>query len=77
MARLRSRGRPLETHENEAFLETLQDAYGWVAQVLDRRGNVRVLTIEAEGRDPADMAGEVVEAVGPVDDEPGQVAEGG
>lgn len=77
MSRIRSRGRPIESHENERFLTTLQESYDWVAQVMDRRGKVRVVSLEAEGREVAELADEVVAAVGPIDDEPGRVAEGG
>ena len=48
MAKIRARGEELQRHENEAFLERLQSAYGQVARVLQRRGCMEVLELETE-----------------------------
>ncbi|MBZ5637716.1 MAG: 1-acyl-sn-glycerol-3-phosphate acyltransferase [Acidobacteriia bacterium] len=61
MARRRSAGRPLEPHENEAFLGRLQDAYREIAALLKRRG-VEVFEIEDGALTPEADAARVEEA---------------
>jgi hypothetical protein len=61
MERLRSRGRALETWENEAFLARLQEAYGQVASVLRRR-RVEVVELDAADLDIARSA-DAIEAI--------------
>ena len=48
MARIRSRGEELGLHENESFLEKLQEAYVQVARVLKRRWRVEVMEFDAQ-----------------------------
>jgi 1-acyl-sn-glycerol-3-phosphate acyltransferase len=59
--RLRASGRPLEPHENEAFLGKLEDAYREVAALLKRRG-VEVFEIEAAELSSSSDVGRVEEA---------------
>ena len=62
MARLRSTGRPLAPHENESFLERLQEAYRQVGSVLDGRRRMIRLEIDVNGAE-ADEIAERVAAV--------------
>lgn len=57
----RSRGQELGAHHTAAFLGTLQQAYGLVAEALRRRGRVEVLEFDAAGLD-ADAAADAAEA---------------
>jgi 1-acyl-sn-glycerol-3-phosphate acyltransferase len=59
--RLRAAGRPLEPHENEAFLGRLQEAYREVAALLKRRG-VEVFEIEGGQAPSSADVGRVAEA---------------
>lgn len=60
MERIRSRGRALESWENEAFLGRLQEGYGQVAAVLRKR---RIDVVELDALDlDVDRAAEEIEA---------------
>jgi 1-acyl-sn-glycerol-3-phosphate acyltransferase len=59
MAELRTRGEELETHENEAFLEKLQDGYRQVGHVLKKRRKVEVLECDASMMSAEEIAEEV------------------
>jgi hypothetical protein len=56
MARIRARGEELQRHENEAFLGRLQEAYGQVSKVLQRRGCLEFLEFETEVLPPEGIA---------------------
>jgi 1-acyl-sn-glycerol-3-phosphate acyltransferase len=61
MEQLRSRGEELEPHDNEPFLERLQQGYAQVADVLGKRHKVAILEFDA-GQDPAEIAAQVESA---------------
>jgi 1-acyl-sn-glycerol-3-phosphate acyltransferase len=60
MAGLRSRGEELQPHENEAFLEKLQQGYRQVGSVLKKRRKVEVVEYDASRVAMDEVADEVV-----------------
>ncbi len=63
MARIRARGRPLQVHENVAFLTELAAAYERVCDVLEARCGVRVLRLRVDETTHEDTVRAVAEAV--------------
>ncbi len=63
MARIRSRGDELGTHDTLEFLETWQKAYAQVAAILKKRLRVEVLQTDPAGSGPEDEVAEQVEAL--------------
>jgi 1-acyl-sn-glycerol-3-phosphate acyltransferase len=59
MAGLRSRGEELGPHDNEAFLEKLQEGYRQVGNVLKKRRKIEVLECDAAAMSAEDIADEV------------------
>ncbi|HXV76717.1 MAG TPA: lysophospholipid acyltransferase family protein [Candidatus Polarisedimenticolaceae bacterium] len=59
MQLLRSRGERLAAHENEAFLERLDQSYGQIAKVLERRHKVDFIEVELEARGDGEWLGVV------------------
>ncbi len=60
MAGLRSRGEELQPHENEPFLEKLQEGYSQVGGVLKKRRRVEVVEYDASSGSVDEVAAEVV-----------------
>lgn len=62
MARIRARGRPLQTHENEEFLRDLGAAYARVCDVLEAGRGVHVVRVRVDQNSLEDVAQHVVNA---------------
>jgi diacylglycerol kinase family enzyme len=53
MERIRERGRPLQAHENTAFLTVLAGAYERVCRLLEHRCDIPALSISADALSPS------------------------
>ena len=62
LARIRSRGRPLQAHETAAFLTELDRAYERVCTMLERRRGLPVLELRADTLSPEETVTAVVAA---------------
>lgn len=63
LGRIRARGRPLQTHENEAFLAELGRAYERVCALLERRRGLPVLRVPVGEAPREEVVARVVAAV--------------
>ena len=70
LARIRARGRELQAHENEAFLEKLEAAYDQVSKLLQRHRRLEVLEFETEERSAKDIASTVGDRIRDLTPEP-------
>ena len=63
MERIRARGRPLQTHENEAFLRDLAAGYERVAGLLEARLAVPVVRLAVDDKSPEETVAAAATAV--------------